>query len=550
MKTNLRERAEDLLNANPETQPVLPTCDVQKLIHELQMQNEELRRAQSELATSRDAYAELYDFAPVGYVTLDHNGAIQETNHMAAALFGVGRANLMGRKLSDFLQRDAQDAWFLQRRELLMSDEPQTVELAFRREEDDAPFIARLEMRPLSGATPETWRVMVAVIDISRQKSAEQALRNALDNQERLIEQRTAELHTSEKRFKSLADLLPQPIWEADIEGCFSYANRACYEAFGYDPEDIEVGLNLAAVVAPEDRERLAEAVSTRLQGGEVSNHEYMHVRKDGSVFPGMVYSALILTDGRPAGLRGITLDISERKESERIRDQQELRLQRLASKLATAQDDERWRIAEGLHDDVAQLISACSVMLGVASKMDDAAKQNALIDDIDGFLREAGEKVRSLSFELASATLYRLGLRKALQELCESMNERYKTKFSISKGPSPEHLGDVTATALLRSARELLFNVVRHAAVQEARVSLALEGDCLLLAVEDSGRGFPLVEDGQSDTGEGLGLFSIETHLRGLGGEIQVESTPGEGARVTLRVPMGLQATNQGGHA
>ena len=210
---------------------------------------------------------------------------------------------------------------------------------------------------------------------------------------------------------------------------------------------------------------------------------------------------------------------------------------------MATAQDDERWRIAEGLHDDVAQLIAACSVMLGVASKMDDAAKRNALIDKIDGFLREAGEKVRSLSFELASATLYRLGLREALQELCGSMNERYKTNFSISEGPSPEHLDDATATALLRSARELLCNVVRHAGVQEARVSLALEGDCLLLAVEDSGRGFSLMEDGQSDTGEGLGLFSIETHLRGLGGEMQVESTPGEGARVTLRVPVGLQA-------
>jgi PAS domain S-box-containing protein len=354
---------------------------------------------------------------------------------------------------------------------------------------------------------------------------------------ERRVQRRTAELHKSEQRFKSLADLLPQPIWETDVEGYFSYVNRAGYEAFGYDPEDIEAGLHVAAVVATEDQERLADAVSTWLQGGEVSNHEYMCVRKDCSVFPGMVYSALILTDGRPAGLRGITLDISDRKASERIRDQQALRLQRLASKLATAQDDERWRIAEGLHDDVAQLISACSVMLRVASKMDDAAKRNALIDKIDGFLSEAGEKVRSLSFELASATLYRLGLREALKELCGSMNERYKTAFSISEGPSPDNLDDVTATALLRSARELLCNVVRHAGVQEARVSLALEGDCLLLAVEDSGRGFSLMADGESDPGEGLGLFSIETHLRGLGGKMQVESTPGEGARVTLRV-------------
>ena len=419
MNTNLRQRAEDVLDTNPELTPVLPTSDLQKLIHELQVhqvelevQNEELRLAQSELALSRDAYAELYDFAPLGYMTLDRHGSIQEANHGAAALLGVERRALTGRKLSDFVQHDAQDAWFLMRRQMLLSDEQQTLELALY-QQDNSPLIARLDIRPFFGAAPEPWRAMVTMIDISAQKFAEHALQAAHDNQERLIETRTAELQKSERR------------------------------------------------------------------------------------------------------------------------------LRQMSGKLATAEDDERRRIAEGLHDDVAQLLAACSLMLGAAAKADDSEQRNAIVDDIDGYLREAGEKVRSLSFELASATLYRLGLRDALNERCETMNAQHESQFTLTAGPPIEKMDKPTATALLRATRELLLNVVRHAGVREARVSLTLDGDDVLLAVEDSGHGFPIQEDGQPDVGQRLGLFSIEARLLAVGGKMQIESTPGAGTRVTIRVPM-----------
>ncbi|MBT3192671.1 MAG: PAS domain S-box protein [Verrucomicrobia bacterium] len=546
MKTDLRQRAEDLLDANPETTPVLSTAEVQRVVHELQvhqieleMQNEELRQAHVELAQSRDTYAGLYDFAPVGYVTLDRDGAMVEANHTAATLFGVARGSLLRRKLADFVARDAQDDWFRCRREILADGEKRTVELAFR-SDDNAPFIARLDIIPLPGAPSEPWRAMVSLIDISSQKSAEEALREAHDNQERLVEQRTAELHKSERRFKALTEFLPQPIWETDLGGDFTYTNRAGHELLGYSRQDLEAGVHIADVIAPEDRERIQKALLKLIQGEEVTDHEYTCSRKDGSTFPVVIYSTLIMTDGKPSGVRGITLDITERRQAE-------ARLRRLASKLATAQDDERRRIAEGLHDDVAQLLTACSVMLGVASKMDDATKRNAIVDDIDGFLSEAGEKVRSLSFELASATLYRLGLREALEELCGTMNERYNTQFSITEGEPLENLDESTATALLKAARELLFNVVRHAGSPKARASLVQGRDCLLLTVEDSGQGFPSQgDDGQPYVGQGLGLFSIEERLRELGGDMQIQSTPGEGARVTLRVPMGKRQTSE----
>ena len=540
MGDDLQSRAQDLLGANPAARPVLSTTRVQDLVHELQTQNEQLLQAQADLAQSRDAYAKLYDFAPVGYVTLGRDGGIVAANHAAAALFGMARDALISRKLSDFVEHDAQNDWSRQWRQVSGGDENQTAELAMRKT-DGVTFVARLEIGLLPGKTSDAWRAMVALIDITSQKVAEEALREAHDSQERLVLQRTAELRQSEHRFKALTEFLPQPIWETDLSGVFTYANRAGYELLGYSPQDVEAGVHITQVIAPEDRERIQQGLLKLLHGEEISDHEYMCAKKDGTTFPVLIYSTLIMSEGKPSGVRGISLDITARKQAEHLRDQQQDRLQRLAGKLATVQDDERRRIAEGLHDDVAQLLSACSVMLGVAAKTDDAAKRDTIIEDVDGFLREAGEKVRSLSFELASATLYQLGLGEALQELCGNMNERHNMQFSVAEGAPMDVLDEAIATVVFRSARELLFNVVRHAGVREACVSVAQEGGNLLLTVEDHGKGFPVGDEGDDPTmGQGLGLFSIQVRLRELGGTMQIDSSPGAGARVTLSVPMG----------
>ena len=115
MVTNLRKKAEKLLSQNPLKTPVLSTVEVQKLLHELdvhevelQMQNENLRQAQHEISVSRDTYAELYDFAPVGYLTLDPEGRIIEANFAAACLLGLERGQLImeRRVFASFVHRD------------------------------------------------------------------------------------------------------------------------------------------------------------------------------------------------------------------------------------------------------------------------------------------------------------------------------------------------------------------------------------------------------------------------------------------------------------
>jgi PAS domain S-box-containing protein len=137
------------------------------------------------------------------------------------------------------------------------------------------------------------------VLEITERKQAEEALRE------------------SEERFKDLANLLPQPVWETDLEGNFTYANRAGYENFGYSPKDLEEGVSAADVIATEDRKRIVENFGKTLQGIKFENHEYTCLTKDGRTFPALIYSSPIIKDGEPSGVRGVTLDITEHKQAE-----------------------------------------------------------------------------------------------------------------------------------------------------------------------------------------------------------------------------------------
>lgn len=122
---------------------------------------------------------------------------------------------------------------------------------------------------------------------------------------------------------------MPQPVFEVDLEGNVTYSNLCGFETFGYTHKDIERGINALQLFIPEDRERARQNIQKRLAGEEFSDHEYTCLRKDNSTFPVIVYSSAIIRNKIPVGLRGIVLDITERKlaEEKQRRAQKELEL-------------------------------------------------------------------------------------------------------------------------------------------------------------------------------------------------------------------------------
>ncbi|MBE7474157.1 MAG: histidine kinase [Anaerolineae bacterium] len=190
----LRQQAETILRGQPADLSDLSPADIQALIHnlqvhqlELELQNEELRRAQLELQAARNRYADLYNFAPVGYFTLDVNGAIVEANLTGATLLNVTRSDLIGAPLARFVAKEDWDKYAVYRVRLGQSEEPQRIEIKLVRQAD-APFHAQLEGIAAYDQAGRFTQSRITVGDITERVRAEAMLHES-ERLARLTEQ-------------------------------------------------------------------------------------------------------------------------------------------------------------------------------------------------------------------------------------------------------------------------------------------------------------------------------------------------------------------------
>jgi len=204
----LRSRAEKSLGTRSADSMAFPDKDVHKLIQELrvhqielEMQNEELRNAQAELAESRDRYFDLYDLAPVGYFTLDEKGLILEVNLACADLLGSDREDLIKQRFSRFVSPNSQDAFYSHWKQSLRADGKQVCELELKSKSGQA-FYAQLQSVKVQENEGKAGRIRTAVSDITARKRAEMALQDAHDHLERKIRERTADLMKANAQLK------------------------------------------------------------------------------------------------------------------------------------------------------------------------------------------------------------------------------------------------------------------------------------------------------------------------------------------------------------
>jgi PAS domain S-box-containing protein len=125
------------------------------------------------------------------------------------------------------------------------------------------------------------------------------------------------DLVASEKRYRQLSDLLPQIIFESDLQGNITFANQFSLKLLGLSQDDLESGINLFNIVAPENRSSVISRLKDIINGSETTPKEYYLIRKNGETFPIIMHAALIIENGSKKGLRGIGVDITERKQIE-----------------------------------------------------------------------------------------------------------------------------------------------------------------------------------------------------------------------------------------
>ena len=358
-------------------------------------------------------------------------------------------------------------------------------------------------------------------------------------------------LRRSEERFHAVADLVPDLLWHSDSGGYATWCNRRWLEYTGQSPEDAE-GLGWMEVIHPEDRERSRASVQHAISTGEPVKQERRIRRHDG-VFRWFLVRAIPVRDegGRVQHWFGAATDIQDQHSmlealEERVQERtQEVRT--LATHLTRAEQRERRRISQILHDDLQQILF--SVQMRTAAVSDAVGREGDPrvrkgLSDIESWIQTSIEKTRRLSVDLSPPLLKQEGLADALRWLQSQMEQIYDLKVEIEAAHAFQMEDDDVRVLLFLTVRELLFNVTKHAGVNRARVRLSESNGEVVIEVADEGSGYDVSALEQK---RGFGLYSLQERLRLLGGRVEIDSRVGDGTRVTIHAPMGLAAPSEG---
>lgn len=223
---------------------------------------------------------------------------------------------------------------------------------------------------------------------------------------------------------------------------------------------------------------------------------------------------------------------------SQRALHQSLAQIRNLAGRLLTATEVERTRIARELHDDVSQQLAALGIGLSALKRhLPNDSPDREEVTILQGQAMRAADDLRALSHELHPAALRHAGLVPAMRELCAQYGRGDSMRAVLAAKPREISVPHDVALCVYRVTQEALRNAARHSGAHGALVTLQTTEDALELHIADDGRGF---DESAARRRGGLGLTSIDERVRLVGGTVHVDTSPGHGTRISVRVPNG----------
>jgi PAS domain S-box-containing protein len=483
----------------------------------------ERRAFERELATCQGRLDSLYRGTPIGIAlayVLDGCRVINDVNPAFCEMLGYSERELKGMParmlyLSD-AEYEAVGALYVTAAE----GGTGSAECRFRRKDggviDVFVTVTSIDPDDLSAG------MTVAAVDISEQKRSHEALRE------------------SEERFRRLAENAPDVIFRYRLrpEPAVEYVSPAALEIGGYAPEEFYADPSLCwRLVHPDDAAYLQEALRAQRPAAVVARWR----RRDGRLIWAEVRAVPVFDDqGRLLAYEGVLRDVTEAATAREEREQSFELLRRahaersrLLDRLVHAQEEERRLIAQDIHDDSIQVLTALAIRLELLA---DEIADPALL----GRLAEATQTTRSvitglrgLLFELDPPVLRRAGLLAALEEQVELIRQQTGAAVTLAGTLAGEPPFETAATAY-RIVQEALVNVRKHAHAEHVSVELDGAEDGLTVRVVDDGCGF---EVAPAELGH-LGLVSMQERAEMAAGWLQLDSAPAHGTMVEFYLP------------
>lgn len=384
-------------------------------------------------------------------------------------------------------------------------------------------------------------------------------------------------LRLSDERLRLAQAAADAGAWELNLDTSLANWSEECYRLFGVDRSNSDPLPDWLSRIHPEDLGTVEQAIDRCVhQGGVEVAYRYGHPDR-GQRWILSKAKVMRHTDGCDR-IFGVSIDITRLKHLEedlrQARDELEQRvrertaelsrtidalhvevgqrisaeeaiqkhsrqLRRLAAELTLAEQRERRRMSEVLHDGLQQLLVGTRFQLAHLLRLTSDANIRKTTHAISALIEESIEVSRSLTAELSPPAL-NLGLLPALEWLADWMEGRHGLSVRFQTQGSIEPPAEDVTILLFQAVRELLFNVVKHAGVRTAQVDMSQTDGNLRLVVNDQGAGFdPAHLRSEGGSSLGIGLFAVRERLDLLGGAMEIESSPGRGSRITLLAPL-----------
>jgi len=327
--------------------------------------------------------------------------------------------------------------------------------------------------------------------------------------------------------YRAVFDSLPDGILIVDHEGVIRDTNAQTEALFGYRREEL-LGEPVERLLPPalaaihrEHRQRFVRRLHVRPMGAGL---DLRARHRDGTEFDVEIsLSPWIGTKGRRVicSVRDITA-------IKRLRDFSEGAIRSV--------EEERRRIAQDLHDDTAQRLAAFMLRLRLLGMRLGPNLPGDALTDLRDEVEDIAEGVKRIARGLRPPELEEVGLSAAIRAHVRRLQHSSGIEVSTALADVDQRLSVDARLAIYRMVQESLSNVVRHSGAATASVTLALDDDAVTLVVEDRGRGFG--RERPAGGSVGLGLIGMQERALMAGGEIEIDSRPGNGTRVVVRLP------------
>ena len=314
-------------------------------------------------------------------------------------------------------------------------------------------------------------------------------------------------------------------------DGTIFYCNGRFGEMVGTDCEKL-IGVRFQDLIRPEEQ-RAFDAIFTKA-GQHGSRGEFCLQPPSGECIP-VQLSIYELEGDTTGGISIIATDITERVRAEE-------KIRSLTSQLTMAEQEERQRISQILHDDLQQRLFAIKTQLAFLINDNNQNKVSPVmkeeINQVQRWLSDAIGITRSLSIDLGPVILEGEGLAEAILWLASQMKERHGLIVQMEAKDNLNHLDNHMRMLLFQTIRELFFNVVKHAGTLNTTIKLEQVDERARVTISDTGKGFDIATV-MNDSKTAHGLLVIQDRLSLMGCSMEITSEPDRGTQVVIGAPM-----------